>query len=43
MKQSFLYFLGPVPLIRQLSGAAIVFLLLLLGVSLSADVNVKNI
>ncbi len=39
----FLYFLGPVPLIRRLSAAAIGFLLLLLMVSLDPDVNVENI
>ncbi len=36
-------FLGPVPLMRNLSAAAIIFLLILFTVSLSGFVNVENI
>lgn len=42
-RQPLFYLLGPVPLIRQLSCAAIGFLVLLLGVSLNHNVNVMNI
>lgn len=38
-----LNFLGPVPLIRQLSSLAIFFLIGLLAVSLSGNVNVENL
>ncbi len=43
VKNSFWYFLGPVPLIRWLSAAALFFLGLLLMVSLNTEVNVTNI
>ncbi len=42
-KQLPFYFLGPVPLIRRLSGVAILFLMALLSTSLSQEVNVENI
>jgi len=42
-KNPFLYFLGPVPLVRRLSAVAVFFLLALLTVSLDQDVNVDNI
>ncbi len=42
-KQPFMYFLGPVPLIRRLSGVAIFFLVALLITSLDKGVNVENI
>jgi len=38
-----LHFLGPVPLVRQLSLVSILFLLGLLGVSLSGSVNLPNL
>jgi len=43
VRQPPFYFLGPVPLIRRLSGAAVLFLSMLLLVSLNPVVNVNNI
>lgn len=42
-RRPFMYFLGPVPLIRRLSFVATFFLVALLSVSLDSGVNVENI
>jgi hypothetical protein len=41
--KSFLHFLGPVPLIRQLSVVSVMFLITLFAIATSKDVNAHNI
>lgn len=42
-RNHFFYFLGPVPLVRQLSGIAIFFLIMLISIGLSPHVNENTI